>query len=142
VTGQFDGDIVAAPTAELTAGGTVALHVRVRNLGLAAWGHDVIVHRPRRGTPAEAATVIGRWISLSGLDDPTAGDGPAAPDVQAPLPPGLLPGATAATSLLLTVPTAAGQYLLVLDVVTPEGGSLVAAGADPTLVRVTVVPAP
>jgi hypothetical protein len=30
----------------------------------------------------------------------------------------------------------------VLDVVTPERGSLIASGAEPTLVRVTVVLAP
>jgi hypothetical protein len=39
------------------------------------------------------------------------------------------------------VPTAPGQYLFLLDVVTPERGSLVASGADPTLIRITVLPA-
>ena len=38
-------------------------------------------------------------------------------------------------------PDVSGDYLLVLDVVTPERGSLIASGADPTLVRVTVVAA-
>ena len=32
-----------------------------------------------------------------------------------------------------------GDYLLVLDVVTPEYGSLTAVGVDPTIVRVKVV---
>ena len=39
----------------------------------------------------------------------------------------------------LTAPTAAGDYLLVLDIVTPDRGSLIASGGDPTLVRVTGV---
>ena len=41
----------------------------------------------------------------------------------------------------LVAPTAPGQYLLLLDIVTPERGSLVASGADPTMIRVTVLPA-
>jgi hypothetical protein len=44
-------------------------------------------------------------------------------------------------SLGLTVPEAPGEYLLLLDVVTPERGSLVASGLAPALVRVTVLPA-
>ena len=40
----------------------------------------------------------------------------------------------------LDVPTVPGDYLLILDVVTPEQGSLAAAGVEPTIVRVKVVP--
>ena len=42
VTGDFDGDVQAAPTADLLAGADVALGVRVRNLGIAAWGSEAI----------------------------------------------------------------------------------------------------
>ena len=42
VTGDFDGDIQAAPTANLQAGADVALGVHVRNLGIAAWGAAAI----------------------------------------------------------------------------------------------------
>ena len=44
-------------------------------------------------------------------------------------------------SLALKAPKVPGTYLLLLDVVTPDLGSLVASGANPTLVRVTVVAA-
>ena len=38
VTGDFDGSIVAAPTATLTAGSQAALTVRVMNLGTEGMG--------------------------------------------------------------------------------------------------------
>jgi hypothetical protein len=41
-------------------------------------------------------------------------------------------------TLELAVPVTAGQYLLLLDVVTPESGSLAASGLEPSIVRVTV----
>ena len=40
--------------------------------------------------------------------------------------------------LPLTAPSAAGSYLLVLDVALPDGRSLAVAGVPPGLVRVTV----
>jgi hypothetical protein len=40
------------------------------------------------------------------------------------------------------VPATPGQYLLILDVVTPDKGSLASIGVPPTMVRVTVLPAP
>jgi hypothetical protein len=66
---------------------------------------------------------------------------PAPQTVSTDLPIGLAPGKSANATLGLTAPNAAGQYLLLLDVVTPERGSLLASGADPTVIRVTVVPA-
>lgn len=141
VTGDFDGAIVAAATAELTAGTEASLAVKVANLGLVAWGHGPITSaEPDGDDPAEAATVIGRWIPLSSgavlpIDE-------AARESRAHLPIGLAPGVTVDASLALTVPSVPGQYLLLLDVVTPERGSLVASGLEPALVRVTVLPAP
>jgi hypothetical protein len=55
------------------------------------------------------------------------------------MPIGIASGNKADAILGLTAPSTPGDYLLVLDVVTPERGSLVASGADPTLVRITVV---
>jgi hypothetical protein len=40
------------------------------------------------------------------------------------------------------VPVQPGNYLLVLDVVTPSQGSLASLAVPPTMVRVTVLPAP
>ena len=37
---------------------------------------------------------------------------------------------------------ARGEYLLLLDVVTPEHGSLVASGVEPTIIRVSVAAKP
>jgi hypothetical protein len=91
------------------------------------------------GAPAQGADVVGRWIPLSaGAALPTD---PDAQVVRTELPIGLQPGIKVDTVLDLVAPTAPGQYLLMLDIVTPERGSLVAAGADPTLIRVTVLPA-
>jgi hypothetical protein len=85
---------------------------------------------------ATAATVVGTWIPLSA----GAAVDPAATIQSARLPVALAPGKTADGTVELTAPVAAGDYLLLLDIVTPENGSLVASGADPTVVRVKVLP--
>ena len=142
VTGDFDGAILATPTAELVAGTDAELDVRAINLGLTGWGHDAITTASNLiggGAKAHGADVVGRWIPLSfGAALPTD---PDAQVVRTELPIGLQPGVKVDTVLDLVAPTAPGQYLLMLDIVTPERGSLVAAGADPTLIRVTVLPA-
>ncbi|MEP6640199.1 MAG: hypothetical protein ABJC39_12690, partial [Chloroflexota bacterium] len=141
VTGDFDGAIQAAPTAELSAGQHAELDVRVLNLGVTAWGHEAIATASDlvKGAPAQGANVVGRWVPLSaGAAVPADA---ADQTVTAELPVGLQPGVKVTATLGITAPSAPGQYLLLLDVVTPERGSLVAAGADPTLVRVTVLPA-
>ena len=141
VTGDFDGAIGAAATADITAGTAVALDVRVANLGTTAWGHEAVASPASLGTGAlaQAANVVGRWIPLSvGAVLPAD---PAAQTTRTELPIGLEPGVSVNATLDLTAPSAPGQYLLLLDIVTPERGSLVASGADPTLIRVTVVAA-
>jgi hypothetical protein len=139
IAGAYDARILATDTATLEAGTAVPLNVRVANLGRAPWGQPAVVDHGRRGGGqlASAASVVGHWISL---DQP---DGQAvAAEVRASLAPALEPGSQVDATLDLSVPTAAGQYLLVLDVITPERGSLAALGVEPTLVRVTVVAAP
>ena len=143
VTGDFDGAILATPTAELVAGTDAELDVRAINLGLTGWGHDAIATASNLigggGAKARGADVVGRWIPLSaGAALPTD---PDAQVVRTELPVGLQPGVKVDTVLDLVAPDAPGQYLLLLDIVTPERGSLIAAGADPTLIRVTVLPA-
>jgi hypothetical protein len=141
VTGDFDGIIQAAPTARLTAGTEATLHLRVENVGATAWGHAAIKTTANvgAGARAEAASLVGRWIPLS--TDAVLPIEPEAQTASTALPIALAPGVKTDASLGLQVPNASGQYLLVLDVITPERGSLVASGADPTLVRVTVVAA-
>jgi hypothetical protein len=143
VTGDYDGAIQAAPTADLTAGAKVTLGVRVVNLGKSVWGHPA-VNIPSGAqlgwTNAQAAYVVGRWVPLS-VNAALPTD-PAAQVVGAALPIGLKPGVNVEADIDLTAPPAAGDYLLLLDIVTPERGSLVASGANPTLVRVIVSAAP
>ena len=96
---------------------------------------------------------IGRFARLAGLSVGAlrhydeldllrpAGTDPAAQAVSTDIPIGLAPGKSFDAELAVTAPTAPGSYLLLLDVVTPDGGSLVASGANPTLVRVTILAA-
>ena len=137
VTGDFDGAIQVAPTAELKAGTGLALGVRAVNLGVAAWGHKAIPPASNLSgyVMATAATVVGTWIPLSA----GAAVDPDATIQSARLPVALAPGRSADGTIELTAPVTAGDYLLLLDIVTPEHGSLVASGADPTVVRVTVL---
>jgi len=138
VTGDYDGDLRAAPKADLQAGSDVALGVHVRNLGVAAWGAEAIkpVSNLSGWVQAKIAKLTGRWIPLAdGAALPTdAADQAASTD----LPVALAPGASVDATLTLKTPEASGSYLLLLDVITPDGGSLVAYGANPTVVRVTV----
>jgi hypothetical protein len=135
ITGDFDGTISVVPTADLKAGTEAALGVRVKNLGKASWGHGQI-KTPSGDVPAAAANVVARWVPLSAGARLQAD--PAAQAASAALPIALGPGKSSDAWLYLTTPDAAGDYLLVLDVVDPGAGSLVASGAVPTLVRVTV----
>jgi hypothetical protein len=54
---------------------------------------------------------------------------------------GLDPGAREAYALEFEAPAEPGNYLLILDVVSPLYGSITAVGGDPVVVRVRVVPA-
>ena len=54
------------------------------------------------------------------------------------LPAGFESGAATAANLKVFAPSAPGDYLLILEVITPEAGSLTAKGVEPTIIRVTV----
>jgi hypothetical protein len=89
--------------------------------------------------PAKPAAVVARWVPLTpGIALPA---GAAAHGASTNLPIGLAPGKSADAWLDLVTPDAAGDYLLVLDIVSPDDGSLIASGANPTVVRVTVTAA-
>ena len=133
VTGDYDMAIDVVPAAQLTTRQEALLGIRVTNIGKLAWGHGAVNTPSGRNVPAQAATVVGRWLPLSAgaaLDaDPTT------QETDATLPIAFASGQKADAILGLTAPSTPGDYLLLLDVVTPERGSLVASGADPTLVR-------
>ncbi len=129
VTGAIDGEILAAPAMTLTAGSAVELPVRVANLGTDAWGTPAVLDPigDPEGDPATYATIVGWWFP-SGR-----------PVVATDLPPAIAPGATIDASVAVIVPRTPGVHTLLLDVVTPDGKSLMAAGVGPTLIRIIAV---
>ncbi len=138
VTGELDAAIVVGGPTETTVGAVTVLPLWVTNLGREAWGHAATAERAgRTGRSATAARVVGQWLSIGAGDDGQR-EAAAAASASADLPPAHEPGTTALVELSMTVPPVAGEYLLVVDVVTPDGGSLVAAGRDPIVIRMTV----
>lgn len=138
VTGELDAALVVAGRAEATVGAVTTLPLWITNLGREAWGRPATPERAgRAGGPATAARVIGQWMAV-GASDAGQREVAAAAIAEAGLPPGQEPGTTVQVDLEVRVPTVPGAYLLVLDIVTPDGGSLVAAGLDPVVIRMTV----
>jgi hypothetical protein len=134
VGGDLGARYLVSPTANVTAGAEFELRAGIANVGSTAWGHERLEIRPRHVDDAEQATLVAHWVALA-----PSGDGDALPpDIRLGLPAGLEFGQTARVTLAGTAPTTAGHYLLVLDVIDPELGSLTALGIEPGLVRVTV----
>jgi hypothetical protein len=135
VTGPLTAAYDAQPVAFADAGETFELPVGVTNLGASAWGAPAVQNRigGAETEPARRATLVARWVAIGGADS-----GSPVPDTRAVLPAGLAPGASTSAVLSLTAPDAPGDYLLLLDVITPRSGSLAAAGVAPGIVRVTI----
>lgn len=141
VTGDLDAGIDAPARLDLAPGATTDLSVWVANIGKTTWGHKAFEdpRDPESKVKAEAAQVTGTWIALGSADDAdqlAAAD--AASVAPASLPAGFKARSVADLKLRLFAPSVPGEYLLLLDVVTPEAGSLTSKGVEPTLVRVTV----
>jgi hypothetical protein len=81
------------------------------------------------------ATLVATWISVTGQTVPDALVMQLDDAVMAP-------GGSSALDLALTAPAAPGDYLLLVDVVTPATGALSSGGVRPAIVRVTVGAAP
>lgn len=139
VTGPLSAAYQTPAVAAATAGEAFDLAVGVSNLGAKAWGRPAVVNTLRRQVlePAQRAALVGRWIDLGDAATGSAA-GPTPADASAALPVRLEPGASAEVVLHLTAPTRPGTYLLLLDVVTPESGSLAGAGVAPAIVRISV----
>jgi hypothetical protein len=120
------------------AGANVALPITVANSGSVSWSPEPAAASADRGsrpTPA-TARVTAHWVGLDEALNQTA-----VPVTSASVAVGsLAPGQSTSVVLRLRTPDVGGQYALVLDIVTPGDGSIVAAGADPGLVRVTIRP--
>jgi hypothetical protein len=134
VTGPRTAAYAVQTAATAAAGKVVHLGAAVSNLGKAAWGHAAVVPKVSEAErePASRALVVARWVSL-GSASAIGGAG-----ASTMLPAGMAPGATATVDLSLVAPAAAGEYLVVIDVIDPVVGSLAALGVPPGIVRVTV----
>jgi hypothetical protein len=119
----------------------VALPVRVANTGLQAWAvnpppGDADIDSPdvpdRRVIRRLQARLVGTWVSTIGASVPGPVDGALSAG-------GSQAGRQEVVTLQLTAPAATGSYLLILDVATPEHGTLSANGSPPAIVRVTVL---
>ncbi|HEV8281007.1 MAG TPA: hypothetical protein VGQ02_04045, partial [Candidatus Limnocylindrales bacterium] len=106
--------------------GEAELPVTVINSGSVSWKPLAAI----RGYAA--AQLMAHWIGLGeselGMEPASVAVGP------------LEPGERASVRLRLQTPDIPGRYALVLDVITPQDGSLVAAGAEEAVVRVIVDP--
>ncbi|HEY4190715.1 MAG TPA: hypothetical protein VGM28_09855 [Candidatus Limnocylindrales bacterium] len=138
VGGAYTAAFGAPTSLSLATGSPSTLGVRVVNAGSQGWD------APSTTPPAEsdalliwlrtsrtAARLVGTWVSTEGLPVP-------APVSRALDPTASAPGGTAAVGLPLVAPTQPGQYLLLLDVVTPTHGALSTLGSTPSLIRVSV----
>lgn len=151
LTGPYDAVVVAPQSVEVEQGATQSMTVWVTNVGHQRWGVASVPgartrdNESKRVGPAAStnAIVSGTWVTL-GVDRDGRREAAAAAATVTPgdLPAGLDTRGVAKTDVVLTAPTATGDYLLVIDIVTPESGSLAALGVDPTVVRVHVTAAP
>ncbi len=140
VTGDIDAGIDAPVRLALAPGATTDLPVWVANLGRAQWGHLAFSDpRDPDGTvPAEAARITGTWVALGAAAPDQLAAADAASVGAVALPAAFKPRAIAHPAVRLFAPSVAGEYLLLLDIVTPEAGSLTAKGVEPAMIRVTV----
>jgi len=121
------------------AGGATELGVRVMNTGLERWDQQLTVPRTlpaEEADPSERVTMVlpnlvATWVSASGQAVPPQAVMALAAQVATP-------GGETTVRLRLTGPVEPGEYLLLLDVVSPSQGSLLAHGGVPALVRVSV----
>ncbi len=141
VTGDLDAGFDTPAWLALEPGETVDLSVPVANLGRHTWGHVAFddPRDPEGSVPGESARMTGTWVALGPLEDPAQDDAANAASVtSAELPAGFEAGSVAQPKLRLFAPSVAGEYLLILDILTPEAGSLTARGIEPPIIRVTV----
>jgi hypothetical protein len=133
VTATTSALVLASPTALVAAGAGFSIEATVVNTGRTTWAVPGLIDPRRPGGPREAdpPQLVARWIAL--------GDGIAPTDTTvAALPLAIKPTDTTVATLDLTSPMQAGVYLVLLDVVVPEAGSLIALGNAPTFVTIVV----
>ena len=133
----LSASVAATSHIEVAAGSAVELPVAVMNDGVAFWSGDPKrqgTGQPRVRQPSgPQGQLVGHWVPLD-----TSTPSGEVDAVWATVDPD--PGKTELVALHLTAPVRAGEYLLLLDVMSGLDGSLTAAGGEPVVVRVTVVP--
>ena len=136
----------APASLSLPAQTTAVVPVRVVNSGSEPWdsyvttppGEDAGEELPNGRLTHVSATLTATWISATGLAGPAASTAVLDPDISGP-------GADVAVTLGIEAPEAAGDYLLLLDVVSAAHGPLSAQGNAPAIIRITVtdpIPSP
>ena len=145
LTGPNDAAISAPSSLDVQPGAASSLNVWVTNLGSAAWGTRPVSgttngtnRKPVGAEPATHAELVGTWVPLGVTDERQVEAAAAASITPVELPAAFAPRAISQANLSVFAPTAEGDYLLVIDIVTPEVGSLAAQGVEPTIVRVHV----
>jgi len=127
-----------APALSVAALSAIELPVRLANDGAMPWADSPLANEDIRGprsTYRPGPQLVARWLPL-GLDASRIAD-PAIANA-----PRLSPGQEATVDLSVVAPSEPGEYLLVIDLLSPLHGSLAAAGAPPAGVRIGVYPAP
>ncbi len=132
VTGRVSVTFALPATLEAYAGQVVPVPVAVRNTGSFGWGGDPnpAAEVTPRSAP-EPPRLVATWI---GLESPW----PTRVAAGRAIGP-LAPGEETSIVLLLRAPDVPGPYLLLIDVDTPDHGSLVAAGSEPGTTRIVVL---
>ena len=138
VGGAYTAAFGAPSSISLTTGSTSTVGVRVVNAGSEGWD------APSTTPPSESDSLL-IWLRTTGPRPASSGRGspPKAsrsrhPPSKALDPTAAAPGGTAAVGLSLVAPAQPGQYLLLLDVVTPTHGALSTLGSTPSIIRVSV----
>ena len=131
VGGLYSAAFGAPSSLALGTGASSTVGVRVVNAGSEDW--DVETPTPPTEpdslliwlrTQRTAARVVATWVSPQGLPVPASVSAAIDPKAAAP-------GGSTAVGLSVVAPSQAGDYLLLLDVVTPTHGALSDAGQHP-----------
>ena len=123
----------------LPAQSIAMLPIRVVNAGSEAWDQFVTtapgtsggVKLPNGRLTHLPATLAATWVSATGQEVPKASFASLDPELSGP-------GTNIAVTLGIEAPATPGEYLLLIDVVSPAHGALSALGSAPAIIRVTV----
>lgn len=125
----LDITYATSSTMDIPTGAPTALPVRLTNSGADSWWVADTSGEPGAGT------LKATWVAL-GVNSA------AMPAPSFTVAPFVAAGSSADVALRIVAPRAPGDYLLVLDVLTPDGVSMAATGVPPQMVLVKVHRAP